>query len=451
MFSKMRSINSNILWFIAFVALFEINAIKPVLSYEEGEDFIKSYPNIARYDHYRVYHVELSTEQHVALFQELEEKSDSCTFYGHARHPQQKLTIMVAAHKIADFADLLQTYKVNHHVLSYNFQEIVDRNLKEVLPKDINPRNMDWLHYFHLETIYSWMELLAEENPKDLTIINMGESAQGLPIKGLSLKKNKNNGTATIFVESGIHAREWIAPATANYIINELLLSNDTKIQKYANEYNWIIFPVVNPDGYKYTFEGDRMWRKNREIFGICRGVDLNRNYPFHWNTTGTSGDPCRYDYSGPAAASETETKRLIKFVQENLLSENIKTYIALHSYSQMIMFPYGHTADRVENYDDLTAIGKKASEKIKQVSGRIYKSGSIYETIYPSSGGSKDWAHGVLKIPITFSFELRGPPDSKDLFILQAAEIKPTAEEAFAAIITIVEESESRGYYSLN
>lgn len=432
-----------------FVFLLAIHSIRSVWCCDQPLNCLKASSNIARYDHYRVYHVELATEQHVVLFQQLEEKSDSCTFYGHARHPKQKLTIMVAAHKVADFADLLQTYDVKYEVLSYNFQEIIDRNLQEVLPKDIDPKSMDWKHYYHLETIYSWMNSLVNEHPNDLTIINMGESAQGLPIKGLSLKKNKNNTAATIFVESGIHAREWIAPATANYIIKELISSNDTEVQRFAENYNWIIFPVVNPDGYKYSFEGDRMWRKNRELFGICRGVDLNRNFPFHWNTTGSSGDPCRYDYSGPSAASEMETKQLIKYLQENLVAINIKTFIALHSYSQMIMFPYGHTADHVENYDDLSAIGRKASEKIKQVSGRIYKSGSIYEIIYPSSGGSKDWAHGELKIPITFSFELRGPPDSKDLFILPAVEIEPTAQEAFAAIMTIIEESESRGYYS--
>ncbi|EDX14050.1 GD18387 [Drosophila simulans] len=190
------------------------------------------------------------------------------------------------------------------------------------------------------------------------------------------------------------------------------------------------------------------MWRKNRASFGICRGVDLNRNFPFHWNVTGASGDPCRYDYSGPSAASELETRWMIEFIKYHVEMERIRTFISLHSYSQMIMFPYGHSAERVDNYDDLYDIGRLAAKKIKEVSGRIYKSGSIYETIYPSSGGSKDWAHGQLKIPITFSYELRGPADSEDLFILPAKEIEPTAAEAFASIQTIVREAGKRGYY---
>lgn len=71
----------------------------------------------ARYDHYRVYFVELATEEHVKVFQKLEEISDSCTFYGHARQPGQKLHVMVAAARLADFDDLLVTYKVNYEIL----------------------------------------------------------------------------------------------------------------------------------------------------------------------------------------------------------------------------------------------------------------------------------------------------------------------------------------------
>ncbi|XP_055908366.1 zinc carboxypeptidase-like [Eupeodes corollae] len=400
----------------------------------------------ARYDNYRMYYVDIDTSKHVEVLQKFEELSDSCIFMGHARNPGQKLSILVAAHKVADFVDLLKTYEMKYKVLSYNFQEKIDKNLKEVLPKGVKVDKFDWNHYFHLETIYEWLEKLSKDY-EEVTLLDMGSSTQGIPMKGVKIARNPNN--KAIFIESGIHAREWIAPATATYIIDQLLTSKNPEIQKLADNYNWIVFPSVNPDGYKYSFESDRMWRKNRQLFGICRGVDLNRNYPFHWNETGSSPDPCRYDYAGPSGASEIETQRLIEFVKNNAHSEVIKTYIALHSYSQLIMFPYGFTPERVSNYDDLKAIGEKASEAIKQTHGKIYKSGSLYETIYPSSGGSKDWAHATMNIPITFTFELRGPPDSSDMFILPAEQILPTGEEAFAAIRTIVNEAAARGYYT--
>lgn len=71
----------------------------------------------SRYDHYRIYNVELDTEKHVELFQKLEEQSDSMIFIGHAREVGQKLSILVAAHKVADLWDLLQHYQVKHRIL----------------------------------------------------------------------------------------------------------------------------------------------------------------------------------------------------------------------------------------------------------------------------------------------------------------------------------------------
>lgn len=73
--------------------------------------------NKARYDNYRIYSVKIATDEHVKMFQEIEERSDSYTFIGHARHVNQELSIMVASHKIAEITDLLKTKNVEHTIL----------------------------------------------------------------------------------------------------------------------------------------------------------------------------------------------------------------------------------------------------------------------------------------------------------------------------------------------
>lgn len=60
-------------------------------------------------------------------------------------------------------------------------------------------------------------------------------------------------GNPAVFIESTIHAREWISAATATFILNELLTSNDPEIQEMTENYDWIFVPVVNVDGYEYT------------------------------------------------------------------------------------------------------------------------------------------------------------------------------------------------------
>ena len=86
-----------------------------------------------------------------------------------------------------------------------------------------------------------------------------------------------------IWIEAGIHAREWISPAVATFIVRELVEDYDEH-PEYLDNFNWYLLPVANPDGYAYTFSKNRMWRKNRSPQGKnCTGVDLNRNWDFHW------------------------------------------------------------------------------------------------------------------------------------------------------------------------
>lgn len=73
--------------------------------------------NKARYDNYRLYRVTLETEEHVKLFQELEERSDSYVFIGHAREKNQQLTFLAAAHKIGEITYLLKAYNIKHVIL----------------------------------------------------------------------------------------------------------------------------------------------------------------------------------------------------------------------------------------------------------------------------------------------------------------------------------------------
>lgn len=307
---------------------------------------------------------------------------------------------------------------------------------------------MDWRHYFHLETIYDWMDHLREKYADIVQRVEVGNSYEGRPIRGIKLSKKKNN--TAIVVEGGIHAREWISPATATFILDKLLTSDDKDVQQIATNFDWIFLPVVNPDGYRATFQSDRLWRKTRQPFGLCRGADLNRNFDSAWNLTGSSPNPCDYDYAGPNVWSEREADQLRTYLKSIAKTQMIQTYISLHSYSQLLMFPHGWTNERVSNYDDLMSIGNKTIEAISKRYGTIYKTGSVYETIYPSSGSSHDWAYSTLNAPISFTFELRGPPNSTNMFLLPASEIEEVGWETLDGFVALLKEARALGYYDV-
>lgn len=123
-----------------------------------------------------------------------------------------------------------------------------------------NTREMTWTSYYSLDDIYSWLDDLAAANPEKVTVINGGSTFEGRQIKGVKIALNP--GKRAIFIEGGIHAREWISPATVTGIINELLTSTDPKFQKIAGSFEWHLFPSTNPDGYVYTHSSTAVNKK---------------------------------------------------------------------------------------------------------------------------------------------------------------------------------------------
>lgn len=290
-----------------------------------------------------------------------------------------------------------------------------------------------------METIYAWIDKLAEKYGDVITKVDAGLSYEGVPLKGVKL--SYKSGNKLIFIESGIHARERIAPATATFILNQLLTSNDSQVRDIAENFDWIIFPSINPDGYKYTFKEDRLWRKTRTPHGNCFGVDLNRNWNYKWNTIGEDSDPCGINYPGPYPFSEKESRQILNFLK----TQQIQVYLSLHSAAQLILFPYAASNERPHNFDDLNAIGRSAATAISNRYGTYYSYGNARDTIYPAAGTSIDYVYSQLRIPIVFVFELR----RDHIQILPANEIIPTGLETLDAFVALLNEAKARNYGS--
>lgn len=287
---------------------------------------------------------------------------------------------------------------------------------------------------------------MAARYPSNVTILDLGPTAKGLPIKGVKIS-NKANNTA-VFMDAGIHPLEWISTATATFILNELLTSQNGTIKEIADNWDWIIFPILNPDGYKTTFEEDRLWSKNRQAYGVCVGADLNRNWDSDWNKTFGSSDSCSHsNYPGPRPFSEPETAAVSKFLSEQVRASHIRTYISLHAFGQEITFANGPNGRRPHNYDDLLAIGHKGADAFKtryDSEYRVYGGGD-----YGVSGRSMDWIYGKLNVPLAYTIDLRGTANSTDMYMLPASQITPTGLETLDALKAMLHEGRNRGYYN--
>uniref|UniRef100_A0AAF5Q054 ShKT domain-containing protein n=3 Tax=Wuchereria bancrofti TaxID=6293 RepID=A0AAF5Q054_WUCBA len=314
----------------------------------------------------------------------------------------------------------------------------------------------DFYSYGSYNEMMKWLRSLARKYPEFVRNISIGKSHEKRSIDGLEIGGN-NQSKRVFWIDGGIHAREWAAPHTALYFIHQLTskYGYDKQITKYVDELTWVIIPCLNPDGYEFTRSSTnpnvRLWRKNRSPFvcekdqwgrnRCCRGVDLNRNFDFHFKESGSSDDPCAEIYQGKAPFSEPETRAVRDAIMSNRYRGRIDAFITLHTYSQLWIHPYGHRKDTYPgDIQDLYKVGKNATDALSKLYGTKYIVGSGADTLYPASGGSEDWAKQTAGIKYVYLLELRPDEKNWDGFILDERQLIPTATETWAGIRVVAD-----------
>uniref|UniRef100_A0A5F9D5Q5 Carboxypeptidase B2 n=1 Tax=Oryctolagus cuniculus TaxID=9986 RepID=A0A5F9D5Q5_RABIT len=314
---------------------------------------------------------------------------------------QTEVHFFVNASDVSTVKAHLNMSRVPFSVLMADVEDLIRQQTSN---DTVSPRASSFYYeqYHSLNEIYSWIDHITERYPDMIKKIHIGSSFEKQPLYVLKVsgqgQKNKN----AIWIDCGIHAREWISPAFCLWFI-----------------------------GY------NRMWRKNRSSHGgnRCVGTDLNRNFASrHWCEEGASSVSCSETYCGLYPESEPEVKAVASFLRRNI--NHIKAYISMHSYSQKILFPYSYNRSRSKDHEELSLVASEAVRAIENINKNIrYTHGSGSESLYLAPGGSDDWIYD-LGIKYSFTIELRDT--GRYGFLLPERYIKPTCTEALAAVLKI-------------
>ncbi|KAM4693491.1 carboxypeptidase B-like [Discoglossus pictus] len=336
-------------------------------------------------------------------------------------------------------------FRAEGHV-AYDVQALIDQSgmqyeimiddLQKALEeqRDSNIRAVhSYEKYNDLDTINAWSANIAAQNPGLVSRSQLGTSYQGRPLYLLKVGKSGVNKKA-VFIDCGFHAREWISPAFCQWFVKEAVATygSDAEFTNLLNKLDFYVLPVLNVDGYAYTWTNNRMWRKTRSpnAGSTCIGTDPNRNFNAGWCTAGASAKPCDDTYCGSSPESEKETKALADFIRKNVAS--IRGYLTIHSYSQMILFPYSYSYAVAKDHTELNNVAKAASARLTSLYGTRYTYGAGGTTIYLAAGGSDDWAYDA-GVKYSYTFELRDT--GRYGFALPESQIKATSEETLLAV----------------
>ncbi|MET1253991.1 M14 family zinc carboxypeptidase [Aliikangiella maris] len=281
--------------------------------------------------------------------------------------------------------------------------------------------------YETVEETFSSADSIVANHSNLAKFVDVGNSWRktqnlgGYDIKVLQLTNQSTSGEKPIlFVNSAIHAREYttapLSLAFANWLVDGYGSNADATWLLDHHEIHLMLH--TNPDGRKKA-ESGLSWRKNTNQ-NYCgstsnsRGADLNRNFTFAWNITngqGSSGNQCSDTYRGPSAGSEPEIQAMQSYVRsifpdrrgpgqnDAAPSDTSGIHIDIHSYSELVLWPWGHTNQQAPNGTQLQTLGRKFA----------YFNGYTPQQsigLYPTDGTSDDVSYGELGVA-AYTFEL--------------------------------------------
>lgn len=269
---------------------------------------------------------------------------------------------------------------------------------------------------------HNYAEMIADVNaivakyPAIASKRVLGKSYEGRDIVAVKISDNVATDEAEpeVLYDANHHAREHITVEQALYLMHEFTddYASDSRVKAIVDSREIWIVPSVNPDGSEYDIATGsyRSWRKNRQpnSGSTAVGTDLNRNYSYNWGCCGgSSTSKSSETYRGASAFSAPETKVIRDFVASRVVGgvQQIKTTMDFHSYSELVLWPYGYTTSKTGpglTTDDNNALATLGRQMAATNSYTAEQSSALYIT----DGDLLDWLWGTYKI-FAYTFEM--------------------------------------------
>lgn len=273
-----------------------------------------------------------------------------------------------------------------------------------------------------------YTEMIAEVNrivaafPAIASKQVIGQSHESRDLVALKISDNvgTDESEPEVLYVANQHAREHLTVEMALRLANILTseYASNTRVAKLVDTREIWILPMVNPDGVQYDMVGTanyKDWRKNRQpnTGSTFVGTDLNRNWAYKWGCCGgSSPHKSSITYRGPAPFSAPETKAISDWVLTRRVGgvQQIKMAIDIHTYSELVMWPFSYTFTHVttgmntDEYDTHATIGT-------ELAGFNNYWPAHGSELYITDGGIEDWLWGDQRI-FTYTFEMF-PKDS--------------------------------------
>lgn len=398
---------------------------------------------VTAYEEFRgdqVLRITPKTDSHVHLLKKWIKETDNLDVWAEPSEPGHNADIRVPKDNLEIVKAMLTKNNIKFSVMVKDVEELLNE-------EEASNYKMSFASYFDYTKYNQWSEIkmemqnLARRYSNKASLFHVGQTYEGETQMGIKVTNGDQRSKPVIWIDGGIHAREWISPATVMYFMNKMITQqSDSRVSQALAKYDFYFLPVFNIDGYKYTFTSRqaRFWRKTRKPYGgwwdRCYGADPNRNWDSHWESGVGTSSSCRSDvYRGPKAFSEQEVQNVANYLK----GLNLKSYWNVHAYSQLVLTPWSYTTTLPRNYYEIKRVGDVFAKAVRQRYGTQYRVGPPSRILYAVSGGSIDYTYEKLGVIYSYALELRDT--GRYGFVLPAYQIQPSGEETSDAFLAAV------------
>ncbi|NXU63686.1 CBPA2 Carboxypeptidase, partial [Horornis vulcanius] len=233
---------------------------------------------------HQVLRIKTKNEEEVKQLQLLESLEHlQLDFWINPSAPALPVDVRIPAASVQSVKAFLESQGIEYSILIEDLQDVLDKEKQDMDESAQRQRSssFDFGAYHTLDDINKELDHLASEY-SFVKKIQIGESYEKRPLYVLKFSTGGSNRPA-IWLDAGIHSREWVTQASALWIANKIAsdYGTDASITSLLDKMDLFLLPVANPDGFVYTHTSNRMWRKTRSKIpgSICVGVDPNRNW----------------------------------------------------------------------------------------------------------------------------------------------------------------------------
>ncbi len=297
--------------------------------------------------------------------------------------------------------------------------------------------------YHTYAEVVAEIQAAASDHAAITALSSIGQSYEGrdLPIIKISDNAAADEDEPEVLFTCNMHAREHLTTEMCLRIVSRFTdgYGTDPTVTGFVDSREIYVIPTQNPDGAEFDISGGEYqgWRKNRQPNSDGTvGTDINRNFSYKWGCCGgSSGSPSSETYRGPSAASTPEVSAVQAFVDSRVVggAQQIKAHIDFHTFSELVLWPFGHTYDQVtegmtqEEYTRFQTIGE-------EMAGSNGYTPDQSSGLYITDGDINDWMWGQHKV-LSYCFEMYPSGGGIDGFYPPDEDIAPQTQRNDGAV----------------